>query len=104
MTNAEIFDELWDVICSRAEDSAIEKSYVRTLLFHKKGIDKSLEKVGEEAAEFIIACKNNSKERIIEESADVIFHLMVALKAADVDFKSVEDELEIRRRGMHLHD
>ena len=104
MTNAEIFDELWDVICSRAEDTTLEKSYVRSLLFHKKGIDKPLEKVGEEATEFVIACKNDSKQRIVEESADVIFHLMVALKAADVDFKAVEEELEIRRKGIHLHD
>ncbi|MDO5844363.1 MAG: phosphoribosyl-ATP diphosphatase [Methanocorpusculum sp.] len=102
--SSEVFDELWSVICERAESKSTEKSYVRSLLFHEKGIDKSLEKVGEESTEFIIACKNCVDERIVEEAADVIFHMMVALKAADVDFALVEKELEDRRKGMHLHD
>ncbi|HJJ95582.1 MAG TPA: phosphoribosyl-ATP diphosphatase [Methanocorpusculum sp.] len=104
MTNASVFDELWQVICQRAESQSPEKSYVRHLLFHEKGIDKPLEKVGEEATEFILACKNGTEDRIVEEAADVLFHLMVALKAAGVDFEKIEEELHIRRQGMHLHD
>ncbi len=104
MTDARVFDELWQVICERAESSSQEKSYVRHLLFHEKGIDKSLEKVGEESCEFVLACKNGREDEIVGEAADVVFHLMVALKAADVDFGLVEKELEIRRAGMHLHD
>lgn len=101
---ADVFDELWSVICERASSKSREKSYVRSLLFHDKGMDKSLEKVGEEATEFILACKNGVEERVVEEAADVIFHMMVALKAANVDFALVEKELEDRRKGMHLHD
>ena len=101
---AEVFDELWQVICERATSKSTEKSYVRHLLFHEKGMDKSLEKVGEEATEFILACKNGVEERTVEEAADLMFHLMVALKAANVDFALVEKELEVRRAGMHLHD
>lgn len=104
MTDAKVFDELWQVICERAESKSTEKSYVRHLLFHDKGIDKSLEKVGEEACEFVLSCKNGEEEKIVGEAADVFFHMMVALKAANVDFSLVEKELELRRAGMHLHD
>ena len=104
MTDATVFDELWQVICQRAESKSPEKSYVRHLLFHEKGLNKPLEKVGEETTEFILACKDGQEERIVEEAADVLFHMMVALKAADVDFAKIEEELQIRRQGMHLHD
>lgn len=104
MTDAKVFDELWQVICERAVSTSTEKSYVRHLLFHEKGIDKSLEKVGEEAAEFILAAKNGVLDKTVGEAADLLFHVMVALKAADVDFSLVEEELAVRRAGMHLHD
>lgn len=103
MTDAKIFDDLWEIICERAASKSTEKSYVRHLLNHEKGLDKPLEKVGEEATEFILACKNGMEDRIVEEAADVIFHIMVALKASNADFTKVEEELRIRRQGMHLH-
>jgi len=104
MTDAKVFDELWQIICERAESPSLEKSYVRHLLFHEKGIDKPLEKVGEEATEFILAVKNGVPEKTVGEAADLLFHLMVALKASNVDFSLVEEELAVRRAGMHLHD
>ena len=104
MTDAHVFDELWQGICQRATEDPGKKSDVRHLLFHEKGIDKPLEKVGEESCEFVLAVKNGREEAIVGEAADLLFHLMVALKAADVDFAKVEEELEIRRAGMHLHD
>lgn len=104
MTDADVLDVLWQVICERAEQNPGGKSYVRHLLFHEKGIDKSLEKVGEESCEFILAVKNGQEGPIIGEAADLLFHLMVVLKAADVDFAKVREELELRRQGMHLHD
>jgi len=66
---AEVFDELWQVICERAESKSLEKSYVRHLLFHEKGIDKPLEKVGEESCEFVLAVKNGREEAIVREAA-----------------------------------
>ena len=63
MTNANVFDELWQVICQRAESTSTEKSYVRHLLFHEKGLNKPLEKVGEEACEFVLACKDGKQEQ-----------------------------------------
>ena len=104
MTDALVFDELWKVICEHAREDPNKKSYVRHLLFHEKAIDKPLEKVGEESCEFLLAVKNGLEEAIVGEAADLLFHLLVALKAADVDFAKVEEELEVRRTGMHLHD
>ena len=99
-----MFGELRQVICKRAREEPGRKSYVRHLLFHEKGIDKPLEKVGEESCEFMLAVKNGREEAIVRKTTDLLFHLMVALKAADVDFAKVKEELEIRRAGMHLHD
>ena len=63
-----------------------------------KGIDKVLEKVGEESTEFIIAAKNGMNERTVKEASDLIFHLLVALRAADIDLSDVMQELEQRRK------
>ena len=95
--DARIIAELWSVICDRA-DHPSEASYTSRILSDKKGIDKVLEKVGEETTEFIIAVKNGKDERTVEEAADLLFHLLVALRAAGVDLADVMRELEHRRK------
>jgi phosphoribosyl-ATP pyrophosphohydrolase len=55
--SAEVFDELGRLICGLGEQDLSKKSYIRHRVFHLKGIDKSLEKVGEESCEFVIAVK-----------------------------------------------
>lgn len=97
MVASEILNEIWEVIEDRASHPT-ENSYTSKILTHRKGIDKALEKVGEECTEFIIAIKNGEKFRISEEAADLIFHLMIALKSADVQIQSVWDELQSRRQ------
>jgi len=92
-----IIAELWDVICDRA-DHPKEGSYTTSLFTDKKGIDKVLEKVGEESTEFILAVKNGVSSRTESEAADLLFHLLVALRAADVDLAEVMAELEHRRK------
>lgn len=94
---SEVLEELWDVIGKRMEERP-EGSYVVSILTHRKGIDKSLEKVGEEATEFILAMKNDDYGRKVEESADLIFHLLLSLRAGDVRLEDVLDELSSRRR------
>ena len=89
--------EIWAVICNRAENPRPE-SYTTRLLTDQKGIDKVLEKVGEESTEFILAIKNGVNERTIEETADLLFHLLVALRAAGIDLNDVMNELERRRK------
>jgi phosphoribosyl-ATP pyrophosphohydrolase len=92
-----IISELWSVIQERAKNPSPE-SYTSRLLSDPKGIDKVLEKVGEESTEFIIAVKNGMNERTIEEASDLIFHLLVALRAADIDLSDVMQELNKRRK------
>jgi phosphoribosyl-ATP pyrophosphohydrolase len=89
--------EIWDVICERARNPKSE-SYTTRLLTDKKGIDKVLEKVGEESTEFILAIKNGVNERTVEETADLLFHILVALRAAEIDLNDVMKELEHRRK------
>jgi phosphoribosyl-ATP pyrophosphohydrolase len=92
-----VIRELWEVICERAEHPS-EGSYTSRLLTDKKGIDKVLEKVGEEANEFVIAVKNGVPERTTEEAADLFFHVLVALRAANIELNDVIRELERRRK------
>ncbi|HQC33257.1 MAG TPA: phosphoribosyl-ATP diphosphatase [Methanoculleus sp.] len=97
MRDWSILDDLWLVIQDRAEHPSPE-SYVSSVLTHRKGIDKSLEKVGEEAVEFILAAKNRVPERTVSEAADLLFHLLVALQASGTDVADVLDELAARRK------
>jgi phosphoribosyl-ATP pyrophosphohydrolase len=92
-----IISELWEVICDRAQNPS-EHSYTSRLLSDEKGIDRVLEKVGEESTEFILAVKNGVPERTVEEAADLLFHLLVALRAANIDLANVMLELKQRRR------
>ena len=92
-----IITEIWDVINERAEHPS-EQSYTSRLLSDEKGIDRALEKVGEEATEFILAVKNGIPERTEKEAADLLFHMLVALRAADIDLADVFCELENRRK------
>jgi phosphoribosyl-ATP pyrophosphohydrolase len=96
LKKAEIMDEIWAVIEDRAAHPS-EESYTSKILTHRKGIDKSLEKIGEDCTEFIIAVKNGDKNRISEEGADLLFHFMLALKRSGVTLQSVWDELQSRR-------
>lgn len=92
-----VIKEIWAVINERAAHPS-EQSYTSRLLTDEKGIDRVLEKVGEEATEFILAVKNGVPERTSEEAADLIFHILVALRAAGVDLADVFEELGQRRK------
>ena len=74
-----------------------EKSYVARL-FHKGG-DAILKKIGEEATEVVMACKDGVPERIVGEVADLWFHCMLALNAHGLAPADVMAELE-RREGL----
>jgi len=93
----EILRELREVIADRLAHPR-EGSYVSRLATGEKGIDGILEKVGEEAVEFILAVKDGSRERIVSEAADLQFHLLVALAASGNSFDEVIAELRRRRR------
>ncbi len=78
-----------------------DSSYVASL--HEKGLNKILEKVGEEATEVILAAKdagnNNDRSDVINETADLWFHTMVMLNHLDASPAEVLEELE-RRFGV----
>jgi phosphoribosyl-ATP pyrophosphohydrolase len=92
----DVLDEVYDVIQDRRAHPK-EGSYVTSLYADKKGIDKVLEKIGEESTEVILAAKNGGEKEIVYESADLIFHLMVMLAANDIPFQKIRDELQRRR-------
>lgn len=96
-TDLSILDELYEIIKSRKENP-VENSYVCSLLDHRKGIDKILEKVGEEAIETILAVKSEKKEEIIYESSDLLFHLMVMFVAKGITLEEIATELTTRRK------
>jgi phosphoribosyl-ATP pyrophosphohydrolase len=86
-------EDLEKIVASRASESA-EKSYTRKLL--DAGIEKSAKKLGEEATETVIASTIGTKEQVVAESADLLYHLLVVLKARGVDLTEVYAELEKR--------
>lgn len=84
-------------ILEERKDAAPESSY--TARMYAKGLDKILQKVGEEAVEFIIDMKNNNRERAVEEGADLIYHFLLSLKAAGLQLSDITAELEKRHSG-----
>jgi len=93
---SEVLQELAKILEQRKLESA-DKSYVASL--YSKGIDTILKKIGEEAAETIIAAKNGDKKQIIYETADLWFHCMVLLADQGLAPDDVLQELQ-RRFGL----
>jgi phosphoribosyl-ATP pyrophosphohydrolase len=84
------------VIESRKSGDAAA-SYVARIF--SKGGDAILKKIGEEATELVMACKDGERSRIVAETADLWFHCMLALNAHGLTPADVLAELE-RREGM----
>jgi phosphoribosyl-AMP cyclohydrolase / phosphoribosyl-ATP pyrophosphohydrolase len=93
-TAAGIVDELARVIASRGRERP-EGSYTARLM--GKGPDHALKKVGEEATEVVLAAKGESDERLAEECADLLFHVLVVLEQRGVRPTAVLDVLRKRR-------
>jgi phosphoribosyl-ATP pyrophosphohydrolase/phosphoribosyl-AMP cyclohydrolase len=83
-------------IISRRKVEKPEKSYVVSLL--SAGTDRILKKVAEEAGEVIIAAKNGDHREIVNETGDLLFHLLVMLAGQGVALSEVLAELERRHR------
>ncbi len=96
-TDLSILNELYDIILDRKSNPS-EESYVNSLLNHRKGIDKILEKVGEESIETILAVKGGKKEEIVYESSDLLFHLMVMFVSSGISLEDITEELKKRRK------
>ncbi len=91
-------------ILAERKQASPDSSYVASL--YHKGLNKILEKVGEEATEAILAAKDaqasGNTDELIYETADLWFHSMIMLSALDVEPQAVLDELE-RRFGVSGH-
>ena len=87
---------LEQIIAAR-RNAAPESSYVAQL--NAKGIAKITQKLGEEATEAVIAALSGSRQELVGESADVLFHLLVLLGAKEIPLADVLAELD-RRKGV----
>lgn len=94
-TAAGMIEELGRVVAERAKASP-EASYTARLL--SKGPDAVLKKIGEEATEVVLAGRVQSDERLTEEAADLLYHLVVALYQRALPLSRVMDELRRRRK------
>ncbi|MEE4192235.1 MAG: phosphoribosyl-ATP diphosphatase [Halieaceae bacterium] len=97
----EILQQL-DLIIAQRRSADPDSSYVAQL--HAKGLNKILEKVGEECVETILAAKDcggteSSTEHLVQETADLWFHSLVMLSHLGCDSQAVLDELS-RRFGL----
>ena len=91
-----MLDELFQII----EDRKREKpsgSYTKQLM--DSGENLILRKIGEEALEVLFAAKDEGKQRLIEESADLIYHLWVLLSYKGISLEQVKRELSKRHKG-----
>ncbi len=84
---------------ARAQASS-DVSYTRKLL--DRGVAHCAKKLGEEAVEAAIAAVGEPRERVIGESADVLYHLLVVLHARGITLEEVEAELGARTRQSGL--
>lgn len=93
------FSELDHTIVARSESlnnqASTEKSYTQRLLGDR---NLRLKKIGEEAAELITAIADNDTERIAEESADLFYHMLVAIRPAGLGLDDVREVLAKRAR------
>lgn len=78
-----------------------ELSYTSSLL--EVGVERCAKKFGEEAAELLIAAVTRDQRGTVAEAADVLFHLLVLLRSADVTLEAVMDELG-KRTGQSGHE
>ena len=97
---ADVCTELSRVIEGR-RDAPEEGSYTNKLL--EGGDNRILKKIGEESAEFVMACKDDNAAEIAGEAADIIFHLQVALAHHNVSWRQVQEVLAKRRGAPRRH-
>lgn len=92
---ADTLSQVFEVICDRRENPS-ESSYTCKLL--AGGDNKILKKIGEESAEVVMACKDDDKEAIASEVADLFYHTLVALAHHNVELRDVYRKLQQRKR------
>ena len=91
-------DELYRIICER-RDHPSGRSYTARLM--AQGEDEILKKVGEEAIEIVLAAKGQGDQRLVEEIADLLYHLLVLLAASGLTPADIQAELAQRHKKIN---
>ena len=86
-------EDLNERVAQRSSASP-DESYTARLL--RDGVDRCARKFGEEAVELIVSAVSRDKQGLTSEAADVIYHLLVLLRSADISLDEVMGELERR--------
>lgn len=94
--NREVVHEIVAEIKKRRKNP-VEGSYTSYLF--REGIDKVLKKIGEESSEVIIGAKNEDKQELTSELADLIYHSLVLMEISEVSVSNVKNELLKRRNN-----
>lgn len=87
--------KLEQVINQRIDDNSAE-SYTNKLF--RKGINKVAQKVGEEAVELVIESKDDNIDLFKNEAADLLYHLLILLKAKGTNLENIEEVLKDRHK------
>lgn len=93
--NQNFIFELENIINDRYENP-VEGSYINKM--RKKGLNKIAQKVGEEGVETVIAALAETREDLIGEASDLVFHLMFLLKEKGLTMKDIAENLEKRHK------
>lgn len=89
-SNNDFLYQLEDIISDR-KNNPTEKSY--TAFLFQKGVNKIAQKVGEEATEVVIEAIDNNRERLKEETADLLYHLLVLLAEKNISLDEISEVL-----------
>ena len=89
------FDELYAIIQDR-KNNPTEKSYTSSLF--RDGLPRMAQKVGEEGTEVVVAALAQDNARLVEEIADLAYHVLVLMAAKGLKPADILAELEKRHR------
>jgi phosphoribosyl-ATP pyrophosphohydrolase len=92
---SDFIDQLFATLQAR-KTNPTSGSYTTSLL--AEGEDEIVKKIGEEAVEVILAAKGQGDQRVVEETADLVYHLLVLLVSRDLTWEDIRAELEQRQR------
>lgn len=95
VSDAKMLNKLYRLITDR-RDNPVEGSYTNYLF--DKGLDKILKKVGEESSEVIIAAKNKSREELVYELSDLVYHSLVLMVNEGISIDDIKSELGKRHK------
>lgn len=92
-SNNDFLYQLEEIISDR-KNNPTDESYTASLF--KKGINKIAQKVGEEATEVVIDAMDNNRERLKEETSDLLYHLLVLLAEKEISLDEISEVLKLR--------